>query len=237
MEILITLCARGGSKGIPGKNIKNINGIPLIAYSIAHAKAFSAIYHSDITLSTDSLEIREVAKKYGLESNYVRPNSVSLDGTGKMETILHVLSYEESRREKKYDYILDLDISSPLRNLDDLLNAFQKILNDPEALNLFSVNPANRNPYFNMVEQKADGYYGLVKEGNFLTRQSAPIIFDLNASFYFYRRNFFDQTPKKTISSRSLIHVMDHICFDLDHPIDFDFMEFLISKNKLGFEL
>ena len=237
MEILITLCARGGSKGIPGKNIRLIDGLPLIAYSIAHANSFSAIHKADIALSTDSIDIKEVAKKYGLKTKYIRPDDVSLDGTGKMETILHVLSFEESTRQKKYDYILDLDISSPLRNLDDLLIGFEKILNDPNALNLFSVNPANRNPYFNMVEQKADGYYGLVKEGNFLTRQSAPAIFDLNASFYFFRRGFFDQETPKTISSRSLIHVMNHICFDLDHPIDFDFMEFLINKNKLGFEL
>lgn len=237
MEILITLCARGGSKGIPGKNIRLIDGLPLIAYSIAHANSFSAIHKADIALSTDSFEIKDVAKNYGLKTKYIRPDDVSLDGTGKMETILHVLSFEESIRQKKYDYILDLDISSPLRNLDDLLIGFEKILNDPNALNLFSVNPANRNPYFNMVEQKTDGYYGLVKEGNFLTRQSAPAIFDLNASFYFYRRVFFDQETPKTISSRSLIHVMNHICFDLDHPIDFDFMEFLINKNKLGFEL
>ena len=237
MEILITLCARGGSKGIPGKNIRLIDGLPLIAYSITHANSFSAIHKADIALSTDSFDIKEVAKKYGLKTEYIRPDDVSLDGTGKMETILHVLSYEESTRQKKYDYILDLDISSPLRNLDDLLIGFKKLLNDPHALNLFSVNPANRNPYFNMVEQKADGYYGLVKEGNFLTRQSAPAIFDLNASFYFYRRVFFDQETPKTISNRSLIHVMNHICFDLDRPIDFDFMEFLINKNKLGFEL
>jgi CMP-N,N'-diacetyllegionaminic acid synthase len=237
MEILITLCARGGSKGIPGKNIKNINGKPLIAYSIAHAKSFSVKHSADITLSTDSLAIRDVAKIYGLETEYVRPDSVSLDGTGKMETILHVLKFEECSRKKKYDFILDLDISSPLRNLDDLLLGFEKIKADQNALNLFSVNPANRNPYFNMVEQKTDGYYGLVKKGDFLTRQSAPAIYDLNASFYFYRRNFFEQNTLKTISNRSLIHVMNHICFDLDHPIDFDFMEFLITNNKLGFEL
>lgn len=237
MEILITLCARGGSKGIPGKNIRLINGLPLIAYSIAHAKAFAAINNADISLSTDSSDIKEVAKKYELYTEYKRPDEVSLDGTGKMETILHVLAYEESKREKKYDYILDLDISSPLRTLEDLLQGFDKILNDPQALNLFSVNPANRNPYFNMVELQENGYYGLVKKGNFLTRQSAPDIFDLNASFYFYRRIFFDQDTPKTISERSMIHVMQHICFDLDHPVDFEFMEFLIANKKLGFNI
>ncbi len=237
MEILITLCARAGSKGIPGKNIRLINGIPLISYSISHANAFAAKYKADITLSTDGNDIKEVAKIYGLETEYIRPNEISLDGTGKMETISHILSYEESKRKKKYDYILDLDISSPLRTPEDLFLGFEKLLNDPFALNLFSVNPANRNPYFNMVEIQENGYYGLVKNGNFLTRQSAPDIFDLNASFYFYRRIFFDQENPKTISNRSLIHLMQHICFDLDHPIDFEFMEFLIANKKLGFTI
>lgn len=237
MEILITLCARAGSKGIPGKNIRLINGIPLIVYSISHANAFAAKYKADITLSTDGIDIKEVAKIYGLETEYIRPNEISLDGTGKMETISHLLTYEESKRKKTYDYILDLDISSPLRTLEDLLHGFEKLLNDPDALNLFSVNPANRNPYFNMVELQGNGYYGLVKKGNFITRQSAPDIFDLNASFYFYRRIFFDQENPKTISNRSMIHVMQHICFDLDHSIDFEFMEFLLANKKLGFTI
>jgi CMP-N,N'-diacetyllegionaminic acid synthase len=237
MEILITLCARGGSKGIPGKNIRMINGVPLIAYTIAHANSFAALYKSDITLSTDSSDIQEVALKYGLGSEYVRPKEVSFDSTGKIETISHVLSYEESTKKKKYDYILDLDISSPLRNLEDLVEGFEKMLSDPHALNLFSVNLANRNPYFNMVEMQENGYYGLVKKGNFLTRQSAPDIYDLNASFYFYRRAFFEQESPTTISERSMIHVMRHICFDLDHPIDFEFMEFLMGNEKLGFKI
>lgn len=237
MEILITLCARAGSKGIPGKNIRLINGIPLIAYSISHANAFASKYKADITLSTDGADIIEIAKRYGLETEYIRPKELSLDGTGKMETILHVLTYEESKKNKKYDIILDLDISSPLRTLKDLVQGFEKLLSDPFALNLFSVNPANRNPYFNMVELQENGYFGLVKKGNFLTRQSAPDIFDLNASFYFYRRLFFEQETPRTISNRSMIHVMQHVCFDLDHPVDFEFMEYLIATKKLGFKI
>ncbi|CAM3852491.1 acylneuraminate cytidylyltransferase family protein [Aquirufa aurantiipilula] len=237
MEILITLCARGGSKGIPGKNIRLINGIPLIAYSIAHANAFSSKYKADIALSTDSDDIRSVAKFYGVETDYIRPENISLDSTGKMETISHILNFEENKKNKKYDFIIDLDISSPLRNLEDLLKGFEIIRNDEEAMNLFSVNPAQRNPYFNMVEKKNNGYFGLVKEGNFLTRQSAPDIYDLNASFYFFRRRFFDQINPKTINDKSLIFVMKHICFDLDHPIDFEFMEYLISNNKLDFNI
>ena len=237
MKILITICARGGSKGIPGKNIRQIAGKPLIFYTINHAKEFSKIFDSDIALSTDSIEIKSIAQAFELNTKYIRPQPLASDTAGKIETILHLLEYEEKTRCIKYDYILDLDISSPLRSLDDIINAFQKILSDKNALNIFSVNIANRNPYFNMVEQKSNGYYSQVKIGNFLTRQSAPKVFDMNASFYIFRRLFFDGKCNSTISDRSLIYEMPHICFDLDHQLDFEFMEFLINSNGLDFKI
>lgn len=237
MKILVTLCARGGSKGIPGKNIKVINGYPLIYYSISIAKRFCAKYDADLILSSDDIDIKLIASNYGLHTNYTRPPELALDSTGKIETISHVIEFAENNNTTKYDYILDLDVSSPLRTMEDLENAFELIKNDSFALNLFSVNSANRNPYFNMVEKQSNGYYGLVKKGNFLTRQSAPNVYELNASFYFYRRKFFEDKDFKTITERSLIYVMPHLCFDLDHQIDFEFMEYLLVSNKLGFYL
>ena len=110
---------------------------------------------------------------------------------------------------------------------------------DPSALNLFSVSDANRSPYFNMVEQKSNGYFAQVKrpEGDVFTRQSAPLTYDLNASFYFYRRAFFDLGYKGAITDKSLIYRVPHICFDLDHPIDFEIISYLITNNKLDFDL
>ena len=102
--------------------------------------------------------------------------------------------------------------------------------------NLFSVNPSNRNHYFNLVEQQQNGYYGLVKKGRFLTRQSSPKVYDLNASFYIFKREFFEEGCS-IINDRSMIYIMPHICFDLDELIDFDFMEYLLINNKLGFDL
>jgi CMP-N,N'-diacetyllegionaminic acid synthase len=237
LSILITICARGGSKGIPGKNIKLINGLPLIAYSIAVAKIFATKYQADITLSTDDLEIKNVAAQYGLITDYTRPAQLGTDEAGKKETIADLVCFEESRRKKMYEFILDLDITSPLRNMNDLESAFTNLEKDINAVNIFSVNPATRNPYFNMVEKKENGYYGLVKAGEFVTRQSAPQVYDMNASFYFYRRAYFDKKETTVINDFSLIYPMQHICFDLDHPIDFDFMEYLLVNNKLGFEL
>ena len=236
MRTLITICARGGSKGILGKNIRQLNGRPLIAYTIEIANAFIQKFGGDISLSTENREIKRIAENYGLSTEYQRPDDLATDDAGKMAVIQDLLVYEESNRKIKYDLVLDLDVSSPLRNLSDLTAAFELISNDSQALNLFSVNPANRNPYFNMVEQQKNGYYGLIKKGVFLTRQSSPEVYDLNASFYFFKREFFEEGCS-TINDRSMIYIMPHICFDLDHPIDFDFMEYLLTNNKLGFDL
>lgn len=240
MKTLITICARGGSKGIPGKNIRPLNKKPLIYYTIQIAKKFQLKFEEvKIALSTDSEQIMKIAKENGLESTYQRPSSLAGDSIGKIDAINDVLIWHEENDKCKYDYILDMDVTSPLRNLQDLTNAFEIIKKDDKAINLFSVSPSSRSPYFNMVEQKSNGFFSQVKqpEGLILTRQSAPKVYDLNASFYFYKREFFSLGYKGAITDRSLIYVVPHICFDLDHPIDFEIMSYLIENNKLDFVL
>jgi CMP-N,N'-diacetyllegionaminic acid synthase len=240
MNILITICARGGSKGIPGKNIKLIAGKPLIEYTINTAKQLAEKLESKITVSTDDVAIKLVAEHAGVLTSYTRPKYLATDISGKADTIKDLLLYEESLVNIKYDYILDLDVTSPLRTLKDLELSFDILKNNKEALNLFSVNDAARNPYFNMVEQNNNGFYSLVKtnpDGSIMTRQSAPRVYDMNASFYWYRRSFFESNFKSAITNKSLVYKMNHICFDLDHPIDFLFMEYLLENNKLDFQL
>lgn len=239
MNILITICARGGSKGIPGKNIKNINGKPLIQYTIDLANIFKDRWQATIGLSTDDFQIKSIVENLGISTNYVRPDYLATDSAGKIDTIKDLLLYQESLINKKFDFVLDLDVTSPLRNLNDIENSFY-LIKSSTANTLFSVNSAARNPYFNMVEEKENGFYSLVKtnpDGSSLTRQSAPKVFELNASFYWYRRNFFDLGFNSPITDKSLIYIMPHICFDLDHPIDFNFMEYLLEQKKLDFEL
>jgi len=237
-QILITLCARGGSKGIPGKNIKILNGRTVIDYSVKHALEFSKLYNNvDIALSTDSNEIIAVAAESGLTTEYIRPDFLANDRVGKIEVLKHVLNYEEEKRNKKYDMLLDLDVSSPLRNIKDLVEAYKIFKDNNDALNIFSVSKPHKNPYFNVVELKEDGFCKLVKENNSKTRQAAPIVYDMNASFYFYRKSFFDQNLKSAITNKSLLFLMDHICFDLDEPLDFDIMEYLLKNNKLDIEI
>lgn len=240
MRILITICARGGSKGIPGKNIKALAGKPLIEYSVDVARQFKDEFKEvDIALSTDSDEIIGVAAACGLKSDYRRPDSLAGDTVGKIDAIKDVVRFYENKNRVRYDYVLDLDVTSPLRNLTDLRNAFDILRNDQNAVNLFSVSPSGRSPYFNMVEKKENGYYAQVKQpdSNVFTRQSAPVVYDLNASFYFYRRSFFEQGYKGAITDKSLIYLVPHICFDLDHPVDFEFISYLLENKKLDFFL
>ena len=243
MNILITICARGGSKGIPGKNVKIINGKPLIGYSIDCAKLFhknmAGKADVDIELSTDSEDIRRVALECGLNSDYVRPDYLANDTVGKVDAISDIYEYASKKNNKVYDYVLDLDCTSPLRTQKDLEEALNLIENDPKALVIYSVSEAARNPYFNQVEKKENGYYDVVKklDSLYMSRQAAPVVYDMNASFYFYTKKFFDEGLRSSETERTLVYLMDHICFDLDNPIDFEFMSYLMENNKLGFEL
>ena len=191
-------------------------------------------------MSTDDAEILDLAKLSGINTAYLRPDNLSNDEVGKVETLAHLLNYEEKDLLYNFDYILDLDVSSPLRNLDDIKKGFNIIERDKKMLTLFSVSEPNRNPYFNVVEKnKVTGYYNLVNkpENPIQSRQNAPKVFDMNSSFYWYRRSFFDIEYTSPITNNTGIYLMDHICFDLDHNIDFIFMEFLLKNNKLDFKL
>lgn len=239
MKGLVTICARGGSKGIPGKNIKSINGKPLIAYSLDVATELSKRYNLDIFLSTDSDEIKNVVSSLGFPNinvEYDRPDFLASDTAGKLDAIVDVYQFAEKANNVKYDFVIDLDVTSPLRTAEDLAASVELLFNNNEALNLFSVSPANRNPYFNMVEEKESGFYELCKKGQFLTRQSAPRVFDMNASFYIFKKAFFADNHKTVITDRSLVYEVPHLCFDLDHQIDFEFMSFLLENKKLDFD-
>jgi len=240
MEILITICARGGSKGIPGKNIKVLNGKPLIYYSLDTASRFSALLgQADIILSTDDAEIKGVVDtlSFPVDTSYTRPDFLASDTAGKIDAIQDVIQYAEATKNKSYDYIIDLDVTSPLRTVNDLQEALNALLAHPDAYNIFSVSPANRNPYFNMVEEGKNGYFTTCKTGAFLTRQSAPKVYDMNASFYIYRAAFFRDGQKKAITEKSLVYEVPHLCFDLDHPVDFTMMSLMMEHQLLGFDL
>jgi CMP-N-acetylneuraminic acid synthetase len=236
MDLLITICARGGSKGIPGKNVHPVNGVPLIVYSIRHALEFAKETGADVELSTDNDEIAQVAAKEGLKTEYRRPEELASDNAGKLDAIKDVVEYAEQKNSNAYDMILDLDVTSPLRTLKDLQEGISMMQSDPNARNLFSVSPPLHNPYFDMVEENTEGYFDLVKkpEQQMVARQQGPRVYELNASFYVYRRSFFDEDPL-TLVGNSLAYIMPHMCFEADEMIDFELLQYLLANNKLDF--
>ncbi len=243
MNILVTICARGGSKGVPDKNIKKIANKPLIYYTlnlIFELKKNKNFKNIDVVLSTDSQKIKNIVAEFkgiDIDIDYIRPAYLATDKAGKLDAIIDVKQFMTDKNKKRYDYVLDLDVTSPLRTVKDISESFEKLKINKSALNIFSVNIASKNPYFNLVEKKDDNFFSLSKKGRFLSRQVAPKVYELNASFYFYKDSFFRNECKTVITEKSLIYEMKHICFDIDHPIDFDFMEYLIENNKLGFKL
>lgn len=232
-RLLITICARGGSKGIPGKNIKKIAGRPLLDYTASTALKFAHKHQADIILSTDSEDIRKIGMQCGLPTDYIRPGYLANDTCGKPDAIKDALEYAERQNKCKYDMIIDLDVTSPIRTIEDIEHCIVMMEQHPKALTIFSVNPCARNPYFNMVQQRPDGYYGVVLGGMYTTRQSAPKVYDMNASIYVYRPEALKPEHPRAVTDRSLAYVMNHICFDLDEPADFDYLSFLVETGRL----
>lgn len=231
-NILVTICARGGSKGVPGKNVRPLNGKPLIAYTLEQAKAWNR--PKDIVVSTDSEQIAQVVRGLGFEVPFLRPRELSQDETPKIPVIRHALIQAEALYQKTYDLVVDLDVTAPLREPGDLENCYLKFCRT-NSLTLFSVVPAHRNPYFNMVEISGDGYARLSKSlpQGVPTRQAAPKVFDMNASIYFYDRNYLlDEATTRAISSRSTVYEMaPESAYDIDREIDFKFLEFLMREQ------
>jgi CMP-N-acetylneuraminic acid synthetase len=234
VNILITICARGGSKGIPGKNIKLLNGKPLITYTIESAKKFQALYGADIVVSTDDDDIKDVVRNLGVLA-YDRPDYLATDSAGKVETITDVLAFQENKNGKKYGYVLDLDVTSPLRTLEDLSQGFTILKNDDEAYNIYSVNLANRNPYFNMVEYKKNGFLKLCKilKKKIIRRQDAPKVYSHVAGVYALSPNFIKNKNNLMDGNCLGYEVKTECSFDIDNEHDLEIVKYFFKKNVI----
>lgn len=228
---LLTICARGGSKGIPNKNLKIINGKPLIWYTLSFAKKLHDLMELDIVLSSDSEEILNSAKQFSIIKRHKRIPKLATDEVGKIDVLKDILDLQELQG-KRYDYIIDLDVTSPIRTLEGVISAFEKLKSNDKALNIFSVSKASKNPYFNMVEPRLDGFVKISKsKQEVLSRQKAPEVFQLNASYYIYKSKFFELKKRSAITDQSLAYVVPHLCFDIDEEVDLLFLDFLLKEK------
>ena len=232
MKILATIAARGGSKGVPGKNIRNLAGRPLIVYTIEQILRWGKF--EKFIISTDSKEIADIASEYGAEVPFMRPTALAGDTVGKLDALRHALMESEKHYGAKFDALLDLDATAPIRTVNDIDNIV-KLFQEKDAECVFSVVKSHKNPYFNMIEKRTDGTAELCKQPsvNILSRQASPAVYDLNASIYVYDRKFLlDANNKTPISKRSFFYEMDQISgVDIDTEVDFKFVEFLIKEG------
>ena len=217
-KILCTICARGGSKGIPGKNKVIVAGKPLIAYTLEVAKECD--YFDDIIVSTDDEEIMKIATDYGIPAPFERPEYLSKDDTSKIDVIRHAVEWAENNWHKKYDIIIDLSVVSPLRTVEDIKNSIELLVNEI-ADNVFSVSPPYRNPYYNMVEIVNEKIKLVKVPPKELTRrQDAPVVYAMNDSINaWWKKILFEKDT--TFNDNTKIYIMPrHRGIDIDEPFD-----------------
>ena len=229
LKILCTICARKGSTEILNKNLKKINGHPLIYYTIDQAKR-SNIFDK-IVVSTDSKKISDISQKLGVHSWFLRPKKLSNDKSPKVLAIKHAFKEAEKHFNKKFNILVDLDATSPLRKVTDIIRAVNKFKYS-SANNLVTVCTSKKNPYFNMYEYKNKRLNRIkTLKKNIIRRQDAPIIYENNASIYIWSRKAILKN-NKILNKNTIFYEMPHErSIDIDSKFDFEIVKFLIKKN------
>lgn len=224
--MLVVIPARGGSKGIPGKNIKKLGGKPLIQYTIEAAR--EVVPDGQIIVSTDSLEIKILVEKMGLPVPFLRPDELATDTASTYEVLLHAVEYFK----KNYyipEKIILLQPTSPLRKVRHIKEALQEYNNELDMV--ASVKLTMANPYFVLKEEDASGFLQPITEATFKRRQDAPVVWELNGAIYIINGK---SLLKNSFANFERIkkYVMDEeYSVDIDTPFDWQIAEFLI-KNQ-----
>jgi N-acylneuraminate cytidylyltransferase/CMP-N,N'-diacetyllegionaminic acid synthase len=220
--------ARGGSKGLPGKNIKMFCGKPLIAHTIEQAKQSNFI--DRVIVSTEDEKVAQISLKFGAEVPFMRPKKLSADDSSTIDVLLHAMDWLEKKERYLFDILVLLHATTPLRNAEDIDNCIELLIKK-DADNVFSVAEAHRNPYFNMVEEDSDGFVRLVKEGCFSTRQAAPKVYDMNASIYVWWKKVLKEGKKLFLKKTKAYVMPKERSIDIDDDLDFRIAEFLQTKG------
>ena len=227
-QTIATICARGGSKGLPGKNTRQFAGKPLIVHSIEHARACSAI--DAVVVSTDDAVIADIARAAGATVPYLRPAELASDTAAKLPVIEHLVRHLEQGGQS-IARIVDLQPTSPLRDAQDITRALSACPGMPLTV---SVREAQDNPYFIMLESGADGRLALCKGQGSTRRQDSPAVYALNGSIYVWQRAALAQAAVEGLWSVALdVYLMPHWkSVDIDDLDDFEYAEWLYHRHK-----
>lgn len=228
-DILVIIPARGGSKGIPGKNIKELGGKPLIYYTIDIAR--SLFPDEQICVSTDDNDIINTVERYGLKVPFIRPAELSSDTASSQDVIFHALEFYKSSG-KKYKYTLLLQPTSPFRT-EQQLKQLIDIASKSNFEMIVSVKETEANPYFVLMEENENGILIKSKPSNFTRRQDCPNVWEVNGAFYLINNHeLIAQGGMSNLQKKKF--VMDALhSVDLDTPIDWSYAEFLIKEGRV----
>ena len=231
MNRLCVICARGESKGIKNKNLRTIAGRPLIHHTIEQARRSSKF--KAIAVSSDSKEILDAAFQASVDHLVERPAELAGDNAPKVPAIRHCAEVSENRLGFCFDTIVDLDVTSPLRNIEDIAGAIE-LLETSGAPNVVSGMKSRRSPYFNLVELDERGRVGLSKklDGPIVRRQDSPKCYDLNASVFVWSRAGLFSDHDTVYQDETLFFEMpEERSIDIDTELDFRIVEFLMAER------
>lgn len=232
MNILFTVCARAGSKGVAGKNVRTFCGQPIVHYTLEiyekYVKKYGRNYNIiDLAVNTDSVQLLEQIKMKGTEYIFVkRKDELAGDIVAKGEVIRDTLTAVERIKNCEYELVVDLDITSPLRNLEDVEGTINQVMQNEKCNFAYSVVESRRSPYFNMVCKNETGFYDRVIMSNYTARQQVSECFDMNASIYVYNKDYLLHMSNE--NRYALVWKMDDsVVLDIDSENDFEIMEVL----------
>lgn len=227
LNTLYLIPARGGSKGIPGKNTRPLGGKPLLHYSIDYARQFAP--DADICLSTDDDRIIACAAEAGLSVPFVRPVELATDTAGSFAVMHHALDFFE-RQGRTFDVLVLLQPTSPFREKRYLDEMFSLL--DAETDAVVSVKESKANPYFNLFEETDGKFLSLSKGTGFARRQDVPPVYAFNGSLYVFRVPALRKSTGFQDLKRIKKFVMagERYSIDLDTPLDWLVAEELLRQ-------
>lgn len=238
MDILGIIPARGGSKGIPGKNIKVIAGKPLIAWTIEAAKKSKLL--TRVIVSTDDDKIADVAKKYGAEVPFLRPVNLAEDLSTDVEFLIHALDWLKSNEGYEPEIVVRLPPTSPLRTVDNIDLGIQKLIDTPEADAVRPIIETPKHPY-KFWKISADGKWlepfldksttGFDEPQN-LPRQLFPKVYMHTGAMDVIRSKTLREQNSTSGKKLAYFFMTPEASINIDHVIDFEFAEFLLNKQK-----
>jgi CMP-N,N'-diacetyllegionaminic acid synthase len=230
-RVLATICARGGSKGVPRKNLTPLAGRSLLVWAIDCVRACRAV--DALVISTDDEELAEAAEAHGVPVPFRRPAEMASDQAAKVHAIRHATEWMERKRGLAVDIVVDLDVGVPLRAPEDITGCVQVLLDDPSLDAAVTLYEPERNPYFNMVQRDGDVFRLVCRpDPPVVRRQDAPEVYSVSPSVFAFRRAAMGRVVHLADGRWGGLVVPRERAIDIDTPFDLAVVESLVARRE-----